>query len=165
VGEIMSKTPGRKTQSSPYRKRGLSSDAKIISALLKQPLSKKEICMETKISDSTFHRNISLLIKSQKIKQVEDGKYALWEFEYLEKIIKDAFIKSMNQTWAFSSGRIVNMVGKNWPQIQVQAYKIAHELDLTISEQNDKTIFYKGSKFNAKIDNNCKNSMLPEKKQ
>jgi DNA invertase Pin-like site-specific DNA recombinase len=66
----MIKTPGRKPQSrvpSSSRKNQLSSDAKIIIPLIKeQPQTKEEICKETKISDRTFYRIISLLEEQKK---------------------------------------------------------------------------------------------------
>ena len=48
-GDIMEKTPGRPIESSFNRKTQLSSDAKIIAALIKlQPQTKEEICEKQK---------------------------------------------------------------------------------------------------------------------
>jgi hypothetical protein len=139
----MSKTPGRKPQYSPYRKKELSSDAKIIVALLrKQPKTKEEICKETETKDKVFYRNVSLLEKMHIIKSI-DHKYALWDFEPVELKIEDAFSKLTKTTAFIGQDRIVNEVGLPWHEIEKLTFKIAKKLGLAISNKEGKTVFYK----------------------
>ena len=127
----MSKTPGRKPQNSLYRKRLLSSDAKIIAILMeKQPLTKKELCEETKISESAFYRNFRLLEEQHIIKNV-DGLYSLWNFDTLEKIVKDALSKIIREKKIVYPHFVVNEIGKPWPEIEAVTYKMANKLGLT----------------------------------
>lgn len=139
----MSKRPGRNSESSPFRKRQLSSDAKIIITLLKkQPQTKKEICENTKISDPTFYRIISLLQEQQIIKCI-DHLYSLWNFDFLEKRVEDALSKLLRENPVVYSGDVVNEVGKPWPQIEGVTYEIVKKLGLTITMIDDKTVFLK----------------------
>ena len=139
----MSKTPGRPPESSPFKKTQLSSDAKIIIALIKmQPQSKEEICEKTKVSDRTFYRIISLLEK-QKITKSQDHMYSLWNFDFTEKTIQDALTKLTQGTTFATPNQIANEVGKPWPEIQAATYKIAHKLGLTITQYGNQTIIVK----------------------
>lgn len=128
----MNKTPGRKTQISPFKKTQLSSDAKIIAALLKkQPQTKESICKETKISDSSFYRNIPLLEKTKLIKQI-DQIYALWDFDVLEERIEAALSKLIKENPILHFSHVVNEIGKPWHEIEDATFKIAKKLELTI---------------------------------
>lgn len=139
----MNKTPGRKPQDSSFRKSQLSSDAKIIIALLKkQPQTKEEICENTGISDRTFYRITSLLERQQITKRV-DRMYALWNFDFLEKTIEDALSKLTSGPTYATPSLIGNEVGKPWPEIQAITYKIAKKLGLTIAPMDGQTIFLK----------------------
>jgi len=92
----------------------LSSDAKIIAALLKkQPQTKESICKETKISDSSFYRNIPLLEKTKLIKQI-DQIYALWDFDVLEERIEAALSKLIKENPILHFSHVVNEIGKPW---------------------------------------------------
>jgi len=139
----MEKTPGRPTESSPFRKTQLSSDAKIIAALIKlQPQTKEELCEKTKISERTFYRIMAVLEKQQVIK-CQDRLYSLWDFDFLEKKIEDAFFKFLNENKIIYPDYIVDEVGKPWSEIQAQTYKIAKKLELTITKAGNDTIFIK----------------------
>ena len=142
----MNKTPGRKPQSRTLRssrKNQLSSDTKIIVSLIKkQPQTKEEICKETKISDRTFYRIISLL-EEQKIVKCEDHTYALWYFNPLEKQIEDAFSKLLIGDQILHFSHIVNEIGKPWHEIEAATYKIAKKLGLTRLEDKGQLTFVK----------------------
>jgi DNA-binding transcriptional regulator LsrR (DeoR family) len=142
----MIKSPGRKPQSlnpSPSGKNQLSSDAKIIIALIKkQPQTKQEICKETKISDRTFYRIISLL-NEQKIVKIEDHTYALWYFNPLEKQIEDAFSKLLKQNPIVHYSHIVNEVGRPWSEIEASTLKIAKKIGLTQLNSKGRISFVK----------------------
>jgi hydroxymethylpyrimidine pyrophosphatase-like HAD family hydrolase len=142
----MIKTPGRKPQSpvpSSFRKNQLSSDAKIIITLIKkQPQTKEEICKETKISDRTFYRIISLL-EEKKIVKCEDHTYALWYFNPLEKQIEDTFSKLLIQNEIVHPDHIVNEIGRPWHEIEVATRKIAKKLGLTPLNNNGQITFVK----------------------
>ena len=139
----MSKTPGRKPESSPFRKGQLSSDAKIITTLLKkQPQTKEEICEKTKISDRTFYRIISFLQEQQIIK-CADRMYALWDFDTLETRIEDALSKLLRENPIVHPDSVVDEIGKPWPEIEALTYKIAKKLELAITTTDGQTIFLK----------------------
>jgi len=138
----MNKTPGRKTQISPFKKTQLSSDAKIIAALLKkQPQTKESICKETKISDSSFYRNIPLLEKTKLIKQI-DQIYALWDFDVLEERIEAALSKLIKENPILHFSHVVNEIGKPWHEIEDATFKIAKKLELTIMIEEGCPVFY-----------------------
>jgi len=143
----MSKTPGRKPQHSPFKKRQLSSDAKILVTLIKnQPQTKEELFKETKISDSTFHRNISFL-KELKIIKCVDGMYALFNFDFIEKTIEAAMTRLLGENGYVNNEWLINEVGKSWPEIKAQTYKVAKKLGFDIEEiSNNKTTFMKYQK-------------------
>jgi hypothetical protein len=139
---MMSKRPGRKPQSSAYKKRQLSSDAKIIKALMKdQPQKRDQLCQSASISDRTFYRIVSLLEEQQVIK-CTDGMYSLWDFELLEKRVEDALSKLISRCGSVSPVLVVNEIGKPWPEIEAITYKMAKKLGLTIGTH----IFYKSQK-------------------
>lgn len=146
----MNKTPGRKPQlrnPSSYRKNHLSSDTKIIVSLIKnQPQTKEEICKETKISDRTFYRIISLL-QEYKIIKCEDYTYALWYFNPLEKQIEDVFSKYITEKNILTFDIIVDEIGKPWREIEALTFKVAKKIGLRITELNGKTAFYKKPKI------------------
>jgi hypothetical protein len=151
VGDTMIKTPGRKPEpeDSPSRKSQLSSDAKIIIALIKnQPLTKEKICVETKISDRTFYRIISLLERMKIIRRI-DHKYALWDFSPLETKIETAFSKLFKQTFCVTSDEIVNEIGMPWNEIESLTLKIAKKLDSHMETENGKITFYKPNLFHT----------------
>jgi hypothetical protein len=139
----MIKTPGRKPKHSPFKKRQLSSDAKIIITLIKkQPQTKEEICIETEISDRTFYRIISLLEVRQIVKRV-DHTYALWNFDFIEKTIETAMTKLLGENGYVNSEWLIDEVGKPWQEIQSATLKIAKKLGLTITTMNSQTAFLK----------------------
>jgi hypothetical protein len=138
----MNKTSGRKTQVSPFKKTQLSSDAKIIATLLKnQPQTKESICKETKISDSSFYRNIPLLEKAKLIKHI-DQTYALWDFDILEERIEAALSNLIKENPILHYSHIVNEIGKPWREIEDTTFKIAKKLELTIMIQEGYPVFY-----------------------
>jgi len=138
----MSKTPGRKSESSPFRKRQLSSDAKIITILMeKQPLTKRELCEETKISKSAFYRNFRLLEEQHIIKDV-DGLYSLWNFKSLEKGVGDALIKIIREKKIVFPNSLVNEIGKPYSELEATAIKMAKKLGLTMqTTTSGETVF------------------------
>jgi predicted transcriptional regulator len=132
----MSARPGRPPEKDkPHVKRAfkreqLSSDAKIIVALLKkQPLTNADLIKETMMKQRTFHRSINLL-KEKDVIQCSDGMYALKGFDFLEKRIEDAFVKLLSQGPIVHYNHLVNELGKPWTDIQSASFKIAKKLDL-----------------------------------
>jgi len=145
----MRKKPGRNSTSSPFRKRELSSDAKILVTLINKPQTKKEICQETKMNDRTFYRNISILEEKQKIIKCEDSSYALWNFNPLKKQIENAFIKFQKKPFIGTSS-ISSEVGIPWREIETVTCKVAKERGLTKgSTDGINTCFYDTSKEEA----------------
>jgi len=139
----MSKRPGRKPQQSAFRKRQLSSDAKIIVALLKnQPQDKAQLLQSTGVSESAFYRDASFLLGTGIIK-ITDGTYSLWFFDPLEKIIEDTLIKFTSEKQFVNAIVISNEIGKPWPEIASLTYQVAKKLGLTISGSGSDTIFLK----------------------
>ncbi|MGD0802813.1 MAG: hypothetical protein ABSA11_01920 [Candidatus Bathyarchaeia archaeon] len=117
------------------QKHGLSSDAAIIVALIKeQPLEKNQLIKEASISPSTFSRDEPTLLDENVIKII-DGKYALWNYEskttLLEKIFKD--LKD-SRTNAVNLGFLANLAGMPPEEIIVDAYRLAKENNILISE-------------------------------
>ena len=150
-GETLTKKPGRKPkhQYNPTKKSRLSSDARIILSLIKnQPLTKKQICDETKISTQTFYRNISILNKKQIIKCV-DQKYSLRNFEPLETKIESAFTKLMNAdgAWYVLSDDLVSELKMPWHKIESLTLNIAKKLGSETSIENGKYQFLKPGLF------------------
>jgi len=88
------KKAGRKRVSiSPYVKRELSSDAKIIVALLKkQPQNTDELCKSAAVPLSTFYSIRSALQNSGVLKETEKG-YALWTYDDQEEAVTQAIKK------------------------------------------------------------------------
>ncbi len=82
--------PGRKrSKYVAYVKRRLSSDARIIVALLrKQPLGKDELCKKAGVPLSTFYRICRMLEDLGILKEIEVGGYALWSYSEIEKEIR-----------------------------------------------------------------------------
>jgi hypothetical protein len=143
----MSKTPGRKPQYSSFRKRQLSSEAKIIIELIKnQPLTKDELCQNTKLNIRTFYRINSFLLEQKIIKPI-DGMYALWNFDPLEKQIENALIKLQKKTAFIGTSMISNEMGIPWPEIETVTCKVAKKLGLTKGTTDGiHTSFYNTSK-------------------
>ncbi len=141
----MSEGPGRPPEEeSSSRKTELSSDAKIILALLKkQPQTRDELCENTGIKDRTFYRMDSFLQDSNIIKCV-DGMYALWNFEFLEKQIEDVFRRFLSERQVVYSTFLVNELGKPWLQIEAATYKVAKKLGLEILPDGMDKMFFKG---------------------
>jgi len=140
----MKKRPIKKSKSRTNKKRQLSSDAKIIVALLKKhPQTKQELCEKTKISESTFYRNISLLEKQQIIK-CANKTYALSNFDSLEKTVQTTLTKLIAQdNWYIYPHYVADEVGKPWAEIEIVTYKIAKQLGLTITKSDNKIVFLK----------------------
>ena len=140
----MSKRRGRKPQSSASIKRQLSSDAKIIVALLNNPRQDKaQLLKSTGIPERTFYRHASFLLENNIIK-ITDNMYALWLLDPLEKIIENALIKSTSGEKQYASAiAIANEIGKPWPQIEALTYQVAKKLGLTITGSGSETIFLK----------------------
>jgi hypothetical protein len=141
----MSITPGRKPEYSSNRKNKLSSDARIIIALIKkQPQTKEDICQKELVHIKTFYRIASFLEKKDIIKRV-DGMYALWYFNPLEKRIEDALITftSDGVSQFVTLGGLASEIGKPWPEIASLTYEVAKRLGFTISGNGSKTIFLK----------------------
>jgi hypothetical protein len=150
IGDIMIKTPGRKPQSpmpSSTKKKQLSNDAKIISALIKkQPQTKDEICKETKIEERTFYRVISFL-EEQKIVKCEDHFYAMWDFNPLEKQIEVAFFKLQEEFPIVNYNDLIDEIGKPWNEIEAITLKVAKKLGLTRSVESNGINFTKMSQL------------------
>ena len=108
----MSKTPGRKPNYGSFKKRKLSSDAKIIIALMKkQPQAKADICKQETVNPKTFYRVASFLEEIKIIKRI-DGMDALWNFDYLERKIEDALSKISREKKIVFPDTLVNEIGR-----------------------------------------------------
>ena len=149
----MSKTPGRKptAKTSPTSKSQLSADGKILKTLIeKQPLTKQEICQKTKISEPTFYRRIRVLMEFKIVKSVEQ-EYALFNFEPLETLIENAFMKLFTQppdSYFCTHNNIASEIGMPWQQIETQTLKVAKRLNSYIVPKDDHTYkFYKPGVF------------------
>jgi hypothetical protein len=147
----MSKRPGRKpaARAGPTSKSQLSSDTKIIIALMKkQPLTKKEICLETKISEQTLYRKISIL-NDNHITKCVDQKYALWNFDPLETQIENAFSNLFKHEgcWFVTQNHIASELGMPWSQIEALTLEVAKRLGSKIVPKDGKYTFYKPGTF------------------
>ena len=117
--------PPKPYSPSPYRKKGLSSDARVIIALKKkQPQNRKELCNNAKISKATFYRVRSLLISSDVIKEVDVG-YALRDFNTMETVVEDAFDLLIKKGGVIHTEDIENEVGMSWREIETITRAIA----------------------------------------
>jgi hypothetical protein len=85
------KKAGRKRVGiSPYVKKELSSDAKIIVSLLKkQPQNTDELCKSAGVPRSTFYSDRPALENSGVLKETEKG-YALWTYDDREEDVTQA---------------------------------------------------------------------------
>ena len=90
----MKKAGRKKTKQRPhFRKKELSSDARVIWCLLKkQPQSKEELNKNANISESTFYYILPILEDLGIIKETETG-FTLWTYEENE----DTLIKTVNE--------------------------------------------------------------------
>ena len=129
--------PGRKREKySVSGKRRLSSDARIIVALLKkQPQGKDELCKAAAVSRSAFYRLRPLLVDSGVIKEVEGG-YALWTFSELEKIVEDALFRLIRKGYRIIVEDLTNEVGKPWSEIETVTYAVLKKYKLQIKTVN-----------------------------
>jgi hypothetical protein len=136
--------PGRKQLTQPgfAGKKELSSDAKIIVALVKkQPQNRDELCQNAAVNLKTFYR-ISSFLQEKGIIKCINGVYALKEFDFLEKQIEDALIRFTTGNFC-TPGLLANEVGRPWPTIQALTYKIAKKLGLTITGSGSDTLILK----------------------
>ena len=85
---MLLKKAGRKAvDRSLYRKKQLSSDARIIWYLLKkQPQNKNELCKAAHIPKSTFYSVLPILENLGILKQTDKG-YALWFYDEAEEVV------------------------------------------------------------------------------
>ena len=83
--------PGRKrVRKSPYAKKALSSDARIILALMKkQPQLKKGLLKKARISKTAFYEDMPLLVSVGIVKETEKG-YALHGHDDREEAVVQA---------------------------------------------------------------------------
>jgi DNA-binding IscR family transcriptional regulator len=125
--------PGRKRERFPGSgKRRLSSDARIIIALLKkQPQSKDELCKAAGVSKSAFYRLRPLLADSGIVKEVEGG-YALWTFSEVEKTVEDALFRLIGEGFHITVEDLTNEVGKPWLEIETVTYAVLKKYKLQI---------------------------------
>jgi len=129
--------PGRKrTIYLAFGKRRLSSDARIIIALLKKhPQNKDEICKSAEVSKSAFYRLRPVLEDFGIIKEVEGG-YALWTFSELEKTVEDALFRLIGEGYRITLEDLTNEVGKPWSEIETVTYAILKKYKLQIKTVN-----------------------------
>lgn len=130
----MLKRMGRsRVDSSPYSKQGLSSDARVIWALLKkQPQSRDELCKNAGLSRSTFY-SVRPLLESQKILKGNDEEgYTLWAFSPLKNQIEDALFRLIKKGYAFGLEELESEVGKPWSEIESETFKILKDYGLRI---------------------------------
>jgi len=85
---LLLKKAGRKAvDRSLYRKKQLSSDARIIWYLLKkQPQNKNELCKVAHMPESTFYSVLPILENLGILKQTDKG-YALWFYDEAEEVV------------------------------------------------------------------------------
>jgi len=123
-------------------KKTLSADAKLIIALLrKQPQTRDALCKVSKISVSTFYRNIPLLKGLGKIKETEGG-FALWTYIELEKDIEN--VLATLDTDSITVNRIASMVGVQPSEIESLIYPLVKKYGMEVRVD-------KGEKIVARI--------------
>ena len=147
VVNAMSKRVGRKQTDSIYQRKDLGSDARFMAALLKeQPQTKEELRKNAKLPEATFYKTATLLEKHKIIKRI-DNTYSLFNYDPIEKQIKEALILQTRDSthWRVTSNNLANAVGKPYPEIESLVYKIAKELGLTIVPEDGITYFYKST--------------------
>jgi len=170
--------PGRKSK--PYSasdRLGLSSDAKVLRALLRQqPQNLQTLCKNAGISRRTWYRVKPILVQRGIIKKVGD-RYALFGFLELEEIIEKALgqirsledeirantecvklaggvevIRTKAQSSALkrvmTSQELASEVGMPWDDIKKTAYDVAKKLGLQVQlGRNGMECFQKKDSF------------------
>lgn len=116
---------------SPYSKKGLSSDARVIVALLKgpQPQSRDQLCKNAKVSRATFYAIRPVLQNSGIIKETDKG-YALWSFNPLEAAVEDALNRLIRRGYLICAEDLANELGKPWSEIEQAVYAVVKKLGL-----------------------------------
>jgi len=131
----LKKAGRRRVNRSLYSKKGLSSDARIIVALLKkQPQSTDDLCKSAGIGRSTFYFVRPILQDSGVLKGNDDEGYSLWFFSELEKEVEDALFRLTNKGLAFGLEELMSEVGKPLSEIEPEVFKILRTYGLTIRD-------------------------------
>jgi sugar-specific transcriptional regulator TrmB len=111
---------------------GLSTDAKLIIALLrKQPQAKDELCKNSGIHLSSFYRILPLLKGRGIIKETEGG-FALWTYIELEKAIENALDKFEKTDSIIALNKIASEVGVPPSEIESIIYHIAKKRGMEV---------------------------------
>jgi len=131
--------PGRKrTAYSASKKRRLSSDARIIVALLKkQPQNKDMLWKSAAVSKSVFYRVRPVLEDLGILKETESG-YTLWTFSELEETVEDALFRLIKEGYQIKIEDLANEAGKPWSEIETATYAILKKNGLQIRTVNGK---------------------------
>jgi len=130
--------PGRKPKNhSLYKKRKLSSEARIIKALReKQPQSFNELLQSSNVSKSQLYNVLPIMVESGLLKCI--GKsYALWVFEDLEKIVEESLMRLMEEKYSITIENLTNDVGKPWKDIESVTYALLKRHELKIEYLNN----------------------------
>lgn len=119
---------------SPYRKRRLSSDARLIVALLKnQPQNRVSLCKSAGLSKSMFYYILPLLKESRIIRETKRG-YVLWNYSGLDDIVENAFLKLMVETKGYhlTIDDIANRIGVPPDKIEASVYRLVKKYGMKI---------------------------------
>jgi hypothetical protein len=118
---------------SPYSKKGLSSDARVIVALLKgpQPQSRDQLCKNAKVSRATFYAIRPVLQNSGIIKETDSG-YALWSFNPLEAAVETAINRLIGKGYLIYAEDLSNEIGMPWSEIEPAVYAVVKKLGLNV---------------------------------
>lgn len=119
-------------------RRRLSSDAKIIWALMKkQPRSFEGLRKKSGLSRSQFYPTIEFMIDRGIVKEIKNkphlskGQFALFNYTDLEEV----FILMKNHVTRVSLDDLAQAVGKPPTEIEREAYRLAQKYEIRISSE------------------------------
>lgn len=124
---------------SPYSKKGLSSDARVIVALLKgpQPQIRDQLCKNANVSRATFYAIRPVLQNSGVIKETDKG-YVLWSFNPLEAAVENALDRLMGRGYLIYAEDVSNEMGKPWSEIEPTVFAVVKKHGLKMRTVNGK---------------------------
>jgi len=132
----------RRHRAANYRlshRKGLSADARVITALLKsQPQKLDDLCRNAGIHKSTFYRLRPLLIKERILKETERG-YSLWFYNELDEKVEEALKEYKEMGYCQVALKdLSNKVGEPPDIIEEPTYRLAPKYSLEIGEESRK---------------------------
>jgi len=113
-------------------RRKISSDARLIVALLKkQPQKMDELCKRAGVHLSTFYRVLPLLDGKGIIKETENG-YVLWTFSELDWMVEKAFKEVRKEGYSMTLEAIAGKMGLPSSEIEAALYRIAKKYGMIV---------------------------------